>query len=1055
MLKTGRAPLPGAAALDGGGDSNDLHLKMSKKIAQLTKVIYHLNTKNEDHMSEVKGLQQSYETEIDQILKDAYAKMTKFQDQVQRQFDRTAFEKKLAEVEHVRAQENAAMKAALVDTLAKAKERETAIQNDAVAKIESIKNGVRKAKKDFALRVKELEKAVQKVERHSEAKIAEVREKCKVEVESVVTSSNENYNAMLAERCRAEDQLRACLAKERARALDELRQENERVLRAAEADRAAQLADKDAQISGLRSQLAAYKAMMTADLSKANDEVRQLAASFDGERAEHRRALTERSKTISDLEAKVAVLQDDCAKRDATVLETRERLATRDREYEIVLGQLADERISSSKALEAASSARTATERELRRQLEAVQTELADRVDDLRKANENVAGLQRDLSARSQEIDQLAQQLDAVKRQLMAAVATTTALEKERDELQAGLARERAEWQWARHQMQDELRRSEEEWAANLARQCESIKQRAGDDLRAQQSAMEARQRQLDDAVNAERAKADAMKADMERDLQERVAEWSTAKEKLGREVTMLRNVIQERDRRLVDEGDRRVAAERQWQARLVDEEQRGKRALAEAVESERAKARSAFSAAQDRWEADRLDLIQHLSQNANTTLDAAKRSIDELEQELVVSRRELDAMQNDLGQERALRAQAEGDARDVAERYRAAQSALDSSVQDREERLRKMADAHEAALHEAARANNAIVLETVAERDRVVLELKAAHDMAGRRLLAEHASALEMERERAQQALQDAIVKERQASQLEMAAQLGRQRGELERAMQDMGRLHEERLRLAAKQASSETKAALEKCKVDFEMQLDEERARHRAELSKADGAHRREMDGLRAEIGRRDERMEEIILSSKSKVDEVSAMLEAKKIELGRARTNIEQLQHQVQDLEDRGRDAAFRSAASIERLEREHRQALQARQAEFDHEKEQLEGELYNVRRRIDAIETRFRNRESRREDVERIQELEKLSAHQQEVVDQVMSDMKLFKLELANREKNYNERFGANPRVGVMQVVKTNKQRGGGARPNARPDLPPLAPGATVTDRRGSR
>jgi hypothetical protein len=27
----------------------DLHHKMSKKIAQLTKVIYHLNSKNEDH----------------------------------------------------------------------------------------------------------------------------------------------------------------------------------------------------------------------------------------------------------------------------------------------------------------------------------------------------------------------------------------------------------------------------------------------------------------------------------------------------------------------------------------------------------------------------------------------------------------------------------------------------------------------------------------------------------------------------------------------------------------------------------------------------------------------------------------------------------------------------------------------------------------------------------------------------------------------------------------------------------------------------------------------
>jgi hypothetical protein len=34
----------------------DLHHKMSKKIAQLTKVIYHLNTKNEDHEYEIQAL---------------------------------------------------------------------------------------------------------------------------------------------------------------------------------------------------------------------------------------------------------------------------------------------------------------------------------------------------------------------------------------------------------------------------------------------------------------------------------------------------------------------------------------------------------------------------------------------------------------------------------------------------------------------------------------------------------------------------------------------------------------------------------------------------------------------------------------------------------------------------------------------------------------------------------------------------------------------------------------------------------------------------------------
>ncbi|CAN0371584.1 unnamed protein product, partial [Ectocarpus sp. 8 AP-2014] len=38
----------------------DLHHKMSKKIAQLTKVIYHLNTKNEDRQVRVQGAAAEY-----------------------------------------------------------------------------------------------------------------------------------------------------------------------------------------------------------------------------------------------------------------------------------------------------------------------------------------------------------------------------------------------------------------------------------------------------------------------------------------------------------------------------------------------------------------------------------------------------------------------------------------------------------------------------------------------------------------------------------------------------------------------------------------------------------------------------------------------------------------------------------------------------------------------------------------------------------------------------------------------------------------------------------
>ena len=49
----------------------DVHHKMSKKIAQLTKVIYHLNTINEDHQSDMSALIVSHEKEIHEIVKDA------------------------------------------------------------------------------------------------------------------------------------------------------------------------------------------------------------------------------------------------------------------------------------------------------------------------------------------------------------------------------------------------------------------------------------------------------------------------------------------------------------------------------------------------------------------------------------------------------------------------------------------------------------------------------------------------------------------------------------------------------------------------------------------------------------------------------------------------------------------------------------------------------------------------------------------------------------------------------------------------------------------------
>jgi gas vesicle protein len=61
----------------------DLHHKMSKKIAQLTKVIYHLNTKNEDHMIEIDQINSNHQLEIQQILRDAANRISKFKEAIE------------------------------------------------------------------------------------------------------------------------------------------------------------------------------------------------------------------------------------------------------------------------------------------------------------------------------------------------------------------------------------------------------------------------------------------------------------------------------------------------------------------------------------------------------------------------------------------------------------------------------------------------------------------------------------------------------------------------------------------------------------------------------------------------------------------------------------------------------------------------------------------------------------------------------------------------------------------------------------------------------------
>jgi hypothetical protein len=49
--------------------ASELHLKMCKKVAQLTRVIFYLNTKNDDYENNLKSVVHAYEHELDSTIR--------------------------------------------------------------------------------------------------------------------------------------------------------------------------------------------------------------------------------------------------------------------------------------------------------------------------------------------------------------------------------------------------------------------------------------------------------------------------------------------------------------------------------------------------------------------------------------------------------------------------------------------------------------------------------------------------------------------------------------------------------------------------------------------------------------------------------------------------------------------------------------------------------------------------------------------------------------------------------------------------------------------------
>ncbi|WIA30201.1 hypothetical protein OEZ86_000293 [Tetradesmus obliquus] len=251
---------------------DDLLLRMSKKIAQLTKVIYHLNNKNEDCEYDMQELAQQYESEIDQVLKESAAKIDAITEQLRQQEANQRQEAAALQVLTTKFDEQSRKDQALIGSQKQAlTEKEATLQD-------------------------------------LEAALAAA----KAETQECVRAGNDNYNRLVAAKLQREADLQ-----------EELQQVSDLQARlsavaAAEARlqaRSQELAADKAALAGANQQL--QQALM--------DKALEAAAALDGARQQHARQLVAlRQEQQQQLEAMQQLAAAQEAQHKQEVLQLRE-----------------------------------------------------------------------------------------------------------------------------------------------------------------------------------------------------------------------------------------------------------------------------------------------------------------------------------------------------------------------------------------------------------------------------------------------------------------------------------------------------------------------------------------------------------------------------------------------------------------------------------------------------------------------------------------------------------------------------------------------------------
>ena len=187
--------------------SEQTHYSMSKKIAQLTKVIFHLHSKNEENGAMTTAISNAYEKEIETLLNSANSIISQQKDALTNAQEGDRWKNKIKELETKHLAEKEASQRQFDDYKVALLTKEQAVEKEHKAKLEEARIDVLELKAAFDRRIIEFKKQIEEFKANNEA-IDALKKAHAKEIASHVQEHNRKYNELLTEKLNSEDALK-------------------------------------------------------------------------------------------------------------------------------------------------------------------------------------------------------------------------------------------------------------------------------------------------------------------------------------------------------------------------------------------------------------------------------------------------------------------------------------------------------------------------------------------------------------------------------------------------------------------------------------------------------------------------------------------------------------------------------------------------------------------------------------------------------------------------------------------------------------------------------